>query len=159
MRALTAGTLAVLAFVACHREPAPEPNEEATGPVVARFGEMSLTAGELDDHVLSLPTSERPKPGEDLDAWYEEQIRRIVVERHLYHQAETAGLADDPTLQAARAEAEKRFTVALCTARRLETAGRIGEADLRAAYDERAEGYSLPERRSAYNLFLRYPED
>lgn len=159
MRAFTASTLAVLALVACHREPTPEPGAEPAGPVVARFGEMTLTAGELDDHVLALPAAERPKPGEDLDAWYEEQIRRIVVERHLYREAEAAGLADDPALRAARAESEKQLTVGLCTSRRMEAAGRIGEAELRAAYEEHAARFSLPERRSAYNLFLRYETD
>lgn len=159
MREFVASTLAVLAVAACD-DPASRSDGEAAGvetaEVVARFGELTITASELDARVLSLPAAERPKPGEDLDAWYEQQVRQLVVEHRLYDQAEAAGLDGETTLGAARDEVEKRIAVGLCTSRLLRDSDPLGEAALRRAYGERAESLSLPERRDAYNLFLRF---
>lgn len=146
------------ALVAC-REPASQANGGAGGArrseVVARFGELEITAADVDARILALPADERPKPGQDLDVWYEEQIRQVAVEHRLRTEAAAEKLDEDPTFVAARRDAEKRLTVQLCLAERRPDVDEVTEEALRAAYEARAASLSAPERRAVYHIFLR----
>lgn len=148
--------ICLISLVACHEtDSAARPGATPGGEsVVARFGELEVTAADLDAHILALAPNERPKPGEDLDAWYEEQIREYVVDEKL--RAEAAVLAGDETFVRARREAERQLAVQLCLAELRPEIGEIADDALRAAYDERADAFAMPERRDAYHLYLRY---
>lgn len=125
----------------------------ASGDVVARFGDLEITTAELDERILSLPATERPGPGTDLDAWYSEQIRELVVERRLRDMALTE--AEVESLAEARAQAEKQLAVQLCLVALRPNLETVTEDDLRAAYAERVETFRVPERRYVLHLFQR----
>ena len=130
-------------------------DSSAAASVVARFGDESITADQVDAHILSLPPSERPKPGQDLEQWYTEQVQEMVVDRLLLARARGEHRADDPAFRTAADEARKQIGLQLCLAERRPGVERISEDDLRAAYEERADSLSAPERRSVYQIFLR----
>jgi PPIC-type PPIASE domain len=153
MRRLAAIALLAGALVAC-RDSAARPAAEPVD-VVARFGDEVVTARELDAWIVALPPAERPKPGADLEAWYEGQIRELLVARRLRSEAEAGDLKANESFVTARREAEKRLAVSLCVAALLPADEGVAAAELRAAYDSRKESFALPERRAVYNLFLR----
>ena len=122
--------------------------------MVARFADGVVTAEELDAHVLSLPPSERPLPGEDLDTWYTEQIRELVVERRLLAEARERDARDDERFRRLADEAERLSALELCLAE-LGPPEPVTAADVRADYEARGEELSVPERRHVYQIFLR----
>lgn len=123
--------------------------------MVARYGDSAITAAEVDAHVLALPPAERPAPGEDLEQWFEEQIRELVVDRLLLAEARERGLGDQESIRTARRAAEKQIGFQLCLAALAPETVEITEDDLRAAYERHAGELSAPERRSLYQIFLR----
>ncbi len=151
----TAALAAVLCMVAACREPAPDSAPDSHVPVVARFGDRVITTADVDARILALPPTERPRPGQDLDTWYGEQIRELVIEGQLRAEAEENGLAEDEAFRASRREAEKQIAVQLCLATQRPEIEEITEEALRAAYEDRKDTFFAPERRSVYNLFLR----
>lgn len=127
----------------------------ADSAVVARYAGAEITAADLDARVLGLPPAERPAPGEDLQRWYQEQVREMVVDRLLLVEARERGLADETSFRAARRAAEKQIGLQLCLVALAPETEAVTEADLRAAYERRADELSVPERRSVYHIFLR----
>ena len=148
--ALCLGTL-----LACEeRSSGAPPEADSSGAsLVARFGELEISAADVDTRILALPPAERPKPGQDLDTWYEEQIRELVVERRL--RAEAVDLAEDESFLAAAREAERELAVQLCLDELRPATGSLTDEALLAAYDERFDDFAVPERRDVYHLFLR----
>ncbi|MCB1056370.1 MAG: peptidyl-prolyl cis-trans isomerase [Acidobacteria bacterium] len=122
---------------------------------MARYDGGQITLGEVDQRILALPMTERPKPGEPLDAWYTGQIREMVVERRLFAEAETGRLFDDPDFETARREAEKRISLELCLSKALPEIEPVTDDELREVYDAHPEQFSAPERRLTYEIFLR----
>ena len=127
--------------------------------MVARFGGLEVTIAELDARILSLPPAERPQPGQDLDAWYENQIRELVVEHRLRAEAVDRGLGDSEEILEAEHEIEKQLAVQLCLVDVRPDLGSISEDEVRAAYDKQSVQLSAPERRSVFHLFLRQTPD
>ena len=152
---LLAATLMVAA-VACQG-----PSGESTeGQVVARLSvpgqkPFEITTASVDAHILALPVAERPRPGQDLDAWYSDQIRELAIEHLLRAEAAASGLREDASFAAGRHEAEEQIAVQLCFAELNPGIDQISEEDLRAAFDARGDSFSAPERRSVYQIFLR----
>lgn len=128
---------------------------ERAADVVARFGSLTITAADVDTRVLSLPPSERPAPGEDLDAWYREQIREIAVESRLRSDAGRERGDDDRELRSAQREAERQIGLQLCLLATSPDLGSVSDDELREAFEADSAAFSAPERRSAYHLFLR----
>lgn len=147
--------LAVLAWACGPAGEDPSASETETA-VVARFGEQEITAAEIDARILELPASERPVPGVDLEAWYEELIREMVVEAALLREAETRNLSEEPDFRRTREVAEKQIGLQFCLAELRPDLGEIAEEDLRAAYEERSESFEIPERRYVHHIFLRH---
>jgi parvulin-like peptidyl-prolyl isomerase len=162
-------TLGLVTFVACRGPGEPSPDaasgdagleardagfEAGDAALVARFGELEITASDLDSHILALPPNERPKPGEDLDAWYSELIREYVVDERL--RAEAEDLVEDEAFATARRDAEKQLAVHLCLDELRPGIDVVTDDALRAAYDERVDAFAVPERRDVFHLFLRY---
>lgn len=136
----------------------PADRSEPDGPVIARFADGAVTADELDARVLSLPPSERPLPGEDLDAWYREQIRELVVERRLLDDARERRASDDEELRRLAAEAERLSALELCLAE-LGSPEPVTAADVRSEYESQGDLLSVPERRRVHQIFLRRAPD
>ncbi len=154
MQKLAAIALVAAALIACHQPSSKE--GEPTDDVVARLGAVEITTAQVDARILALPATERPKPGQDLDAWYEEQIRELAIEHQLRAEAEATALSTDEAFLTARRGAEKQLAVQLCLADLRPEIEQITEDDLRNAYEARSESFSAPERRAAYHLFLRH---
>ncbi len=128
---------------------------EEQGSVVARFGNIEITAAELDARVLSLPPAQRPSPGEDLQEWHREQIEELVIEALLRQNARDRDVHSSPRFRAARSGAEKQLVVqqSLITAR--PEIGDVNEQDIASFYAEHADSFRAPERRATYHIFLR----
>lgn len=144
---------ALSAAVACQGPPAD--TSEDRGPIVARFGVQEITTADVDARILALPAGERPRPGEDLDAWYREQVRELAIERLLAAEAEAANLAEEEAFRASRREVEKQLAVQRCLAQLNQGLDEITEADLQAAYDQREDSLDAPERRMVFHIFRR----
>jgi len=137
------------------------PTTASTGdrsPVVARLGDVEITADTIDARILALPATERPKPGEELDSWYGEQIRELAVEMRLRNEATARKLDEDREFLAARREAENTLAIQLCL-RGLIREEEIDDETLRAAYEARRDRLAAPERRFVYHAFLRRTPD
>lgn len=148
-----AGVLAIGILCACSDAPqAPEPT---TSEVVARFGDLAITAEDVDARILSLPMADRPQPGENLDTWIREQIRELVVESRLRQQAGKEKLAESEEFRDAERETEQEVIVQTCLNEILPPQDPITDDDLRAAYEQQSEAFSAPERRLVYHIFLR----
>lgn len=166
--ATAAFSLGVLA-AACHdggaaTRPADDGVEEqgvaeAGSQAVAWFGDLEITVADVDARILALPPAERLKPGQEPEAWYEEQVREVAVERRLLAEATDSRLAEDEAFLAATNEAEKRLVLQLCLAELRPQAGEVTPEALQAAYEERLETFSGEERRNVYHLFLRRRPD
>jgi len=152
---------AIVSTIAACRPSQPHQTNEsvaeasAADSVVARFGDDTITADQVDAHILALPPSERPKPGEDLNQWYTKQVQELVVDRRLLAEARAEHLADEPGFRAADKEAEKQIGLQLCLAAARPEVEQITEDDLHAAYEKRADSLAAPERRQVYQIFLR----
>jgi PPIC-type PPIASE domain len=157
MRKYVAIALLAVVPVACS-EPQTIASTGARSPVVARFGDVAITADTIDARILALPATERPKPGEDLDAWYGKQIRELAVEIQLRHEATARKLDVDSEFLAARREAEETMSIQLCL-RGLIHEEEIDDETLRGAYEAQRERLAAPERRLVYHIFLRRPSD
>lgn len=142
----------------CHNggpDPTSSTEDAPRSRVVARFGHEEITSAEVDARILTLPTSERPRPGDDLEQWYADQIRATVVDRCLLREARSGGLENGSAFQTARREAEKQIGLQLCLADLHPGLAEPAESDLRAAFEARTGELSMPERRSVYQIFLR----
>lgn len=147
------------ALGACHdvSSDAPPGADAPNASLVARFGDLAISTADVDRRILALPPAERPKPGQDLDAWYEEQIRQLVVERKL--RADAGDLAGDEAFAAAARDAEKQLAAQLCLTELRPDVDSVTEEDLRAAYEQRSDEFAVPEGRYVFQLYLRYGPD
>lgn len=139
-------------LVACHDRAS---QGEAPPGAVARYGDEFVTGEDLDAWILALPVSERPQVGDDLDAWFEDQVTELVVDRVLRRDVASSALATQPELRDARDEAERQLVVHRCLSELDPQLERVTEADLEAEYRRRSDRFDLPERRYVYHLFVR----
>lgn len=150
---------ALVLLGACTPEPAdrnPASTQPAPGPdVVARRGVFELTLEAFDQHIVSLAASERPAPGTDLDVWYRERIRELVIEQALLQQARESSLDATPEFQLAQTNARRQLQLDLCLRSRLSALPPFERADLKAEFDSHIEQFSKPERRLTLHLFRR----
>jgi parvulin-like peptidyl-prolyl isomerase len=149
-------TLATLA--GCENPVPPQAQAEITPSfkpgVVARFGGLEITAKDVDTFMLSLPVKERKQPGENLEQWYREKIRDMVVEQKLQAQALESSLAQKKEYLEKRHQAERQIGIELCL--KSGTADKaITEDELKAAYEEHKDDFHLPEQRLVYHIFRR----
>ena len=77
MRTLLAAVLCSSLLLGC-RDPRGDAEAERAAMVAARFGAMEISVGDVDARILALPAHRRPRPGQDLDAWYAEQVQAVM---------------------------------------------------------------------------------
>lgn len=123
--------------------------------VVARFDGGTVTISDIDAHILALPAGERPAPGEDLDAWYDQLIRTLVVDRRLLVEARETGLADTDDFRLRQTAVRRQLAVQSCLAEWAPEAGDVSAEQIRAEYEARAEQLQAPERRSTFHIYKR----
>lgn len=152
--AVLAGAV-VVCLSSCDRQPR-SAGDGDVGVVVARVGGDDICLDEVDARILALPPSARPKPGDDLDAWFESQVREAAVDHLLAASADDRHLADDPGFVTATREAERQVTIELCLQQLHPEPDEITDADVQAEYDRLADSLAAPERRAAYHLFRRF---
>lgn len=157
-KALALGFCAAV-LVAC-RDPAPTAAAGIASPpsspdLVARFGDLEITAGDLDARLLALPPAERPVAGEATKDWYEELVRELAVELRLRAEAAASDLSEDAEFRDACREAERRLAVQLCIAELRPEVGEVTDESLRAAYDASADSFATAERRAVYHVYRR----
>jgi parvulin-like peptidyl-prolyl isomerase len=130
-----------------------------SGQLVARYDGHEITVAEVDARILALPRSERPKPGADLDAWFEQQTREVAMDALLRADARKVGVAEEEEFLGARGDIEVRLGAQLCIAALHPDDERVTPAEVKAAYEARHDEFSLPERRSALYIFKRRGAD
>lgn len=123
--------------------------------VVATYSGGRITAGDVDAYILTMPAGERPSSGADLDAWYGELIRALVVDRILLREAREAELDQTGDFRLHRTTIERQLAVQSCLAELKPGLGEISDQELEDAYTEREEAFRAPERRSTYHIYLR----
>lgn len=123
--------------------------------VVARFDGGEITVDDVDAKILGLPAAERPAPGADLDAWYGDLIRQLVVDRELLESARREGLHDSDAFRLRRMAIERQLAVQSCLADYGAGLESVTSEELEAAYEERQNELLAPERRSAFHIYLR----
>lgn len=159
---LRGALLAVMTIFAtgCGESPDPRPDTASAPPpaqdVVARHAEITITQDELDGLILGLPIGRRPKPGEDLDAWYRQQIREMLVNRRLHDEALQSDIATLPGFGARQVEVARQFVVNSCLRKRSAESEPLTEQQLNDAYEARRENLKAPERRAAFHIFQRH---
>lgn len=135
----------------------PEPSGAAPAEgVLARFDGGTVTTADVDAHILRLPADERPAPGADLDAWYDELIRNLVVNRRLLAEALETGLQDTSDFQLRHTAVRRQLAVQSCLADWAPESGDVSAEEIRAEYDARAEQFQAPERRSTFHIYRRF---
>lgn len=112
-----------------------------------------LTASDIDAHILRLPADDRPAPAQDLDAWYEDLVRTLVVDRELLEQARENGLAHADEFRLHRRATERRLAVGACLEEFSPELSVVTQDELEAAYAEREEAFVAPERRSVFHIY------
>lgn len=149
----------LLALVACQNSTPPQAVSTSRGAhdsrVIGQFGDLTVTAKDVDAYVLKLPADERPRPGQDLDAWYRNEVREILIQRLLHDEALKAGIRSEPEFAEKRLVAERQAVLSLCMRSRMSQLDPIDESALKAEYEDRKKQLSAPERRLVYNIFRR----
>ena len=122
---------------------------------MAKYGDIHVTVDELDAFVVALSPKDRPHPGQDLDAWYKDQINEIILDRIFLKRAKENQLDKDQLFLTSRREAARRLA--------LQQFFRVKQADwekidldkVTQEYEARKERLVAPEKRSVYHLFRR----
>lgn len=123
--------------------------------LVARYDGHEITVSDVDARILALPRSERPKPGTDLDAWFEQQTREVAMDELLLAESSADKVAEEQEFIGARLDIEARIGVQMCMMALHPDAEQIDSADMSAAYDARQDEFSQPERRSVLYIYKR----
>jgi len=124
--------------------------------VLARYDGGTVTTRDVDAHILRLPANERPAPGEDLEAWYEELIRTLVVNRRLLAEARAAGLENTDDFRLRHTAVRRQLAVQSCLADWAPESGEVSAEQIRAEYEARAEQLQAPERRFTFHIYRRF---
>ncbi|MCA1779057.1 MAG: peptidyl-prolyl cis-trans isomerase [Xanthomonadaceae bacterium] len=135
--------------------PGPQVTAPAEG-VLARFADGTVSTRDVDEHILRLPATERPAPGEDLDAWYRQVIRTLVVNRRLLAEARASGLEDTDDFRRRHIAVRRQLAVQSCLTDWVPESGDVSAEQVRAEYDARAEELQVPERRSTFHIYRRF---
>jgi peptidylprolyl isomerase len=136
----------------------PTDDVSATPPdegVVARYEGGEVTVGDVDARILQLSPAERLSPGPDLEAWYAEVVRNLVVDRLLLEAAREAGLGESDEFRLNRSNVARQFALQSCLAEVRPGVASVTEEELEAAYEERRARFQAPERRATSHIYLR----
>lgn len=140
--------------------PANDPSADSDpAHLVARYDGHEISVEEVDARILALPRSERPKPGADLDVWFEQQTRELAMDNLLRADARETGVVDDQEFLGARLDIETRIGMQLCMLSLHPDAERIDPAEIQAGYDAARDEFSQPERRSVSYIYKRLSPD
>lgn len=123
--------------------------------VVAVWDGGTLTVAELDRAVLELPPAERPSPTEPIDAWHEEFVRNLVLDRLLRREPDFAALRDSPEAAALGGEARRNAAYQLFL-QRLPPIPEPTEEEVRRDFER--DPHRQPARRRVSHIFLRTGE-
>jgi len=137
------------------------PSETApilSSDTVAAYGDISVTVDELDAFVIALPPKDRPHPGQDLDAWFKDQINEIILERTFLKLARENHLDEDPIYVISRREAARRVAILQFFHAKQTDWEKIDLETVKQAYESRKETLVTPEKRTVYHLFRRAPD-
>lgn len=134
------------------------PND-APANAVARYEERYVTVDDVDAHILATPIEDRPAPGADLDDWYREQIRLIVMDQLLLDRARSTDLEQDPDFVLRRRALERQIGIRQCLTQEVPEALQVGRDDIAARYEARADDLQAPERRSVFHIYRRSGPD
>lgn len=150
---------AALQLAACAR-PASEPATlVAAAPsspdVVARFDGREFTRAQLDALVIGLAPSDRPAPGADLEAWYREKIRELVLDEHLLSEARGSGLHEEQAFKRGLAQVRGQLQVELCLQHQAGTLPALTREDVEAEFERHRDALARPERRLTLHLYRR----
>jgi len=132
------------------------PDTAPAEDVLARYDGGTVTTRDVDAHILGLPANERPAPGEDLEAWYEDLIRTLVVNRRLLAEARAAGLQNTDDFRLRHIAVRRQLAVQSCLADRAPESGEVSAEQIRAEYEARAEQLQAPERRFTFHIYRRF---
>ena len=148
------GIAALIVLIGCGG-PAPQTSRELPPTVVARYQDQTIEVEELDAFVMDLPPRERPLPGQDLDAWYRDQARELILQRLLFDQAKQRNLDQEPAFLRSRREAARNLTLQLYFRQKRSELTAIDQQALEAAYESRRELLKTDETRNCLHLFRR----
>lgn len=122
---------------------------------MASYSGGVVTVAEVDAHVLQLPAGERPAPGADLDAWYADLLRTMVVDRRLLEEARQAGLQHGEEFRLRRIAIERQLSVQSCLSELRPGLNQVSSEELQAAFAEREDQFRAPERRATFHIYRR----
>lgn len=133
--------------------------DDAPADAVARHHASYVTVGDVDARILATPLEDRPAPGADLDAWYREQIRLIVMDRLLLDRARSSDLEGEPDFVMRRRALERQIGIRQCLAEEFPEALVVDQDEIETRYRERLDDLQAPERRSVVHLYRRIGPD
>lgn len=138
-----------------HASDAPATDSAPAQGVVAHFQGGEITVDDVDAVILGLPPGERPAPGADLDAWYGDLIRGLVVDRQLLETARREGLHESEAFRLRRIAIERQLAVQSCLVDHEAGGEGATSEEIEAAYEQRRSEFLAPERRSVFHVYLR----
>ncbi|MEZ5047986.1 MAG: peptidyl-prolyl cis-trans isomerase [Chitinophagaceae bacterium] len=156
IRLLSLFATSLLFLAGCQQGAAPaDVDVDANSPVVARYAGHQITVADVDARVLGMPRKQRPTPATDLDAWFPDLIKDMVIEDQLSAYARDHKLDQGDDFIRARNGAVSRWIARQCVRTTHPEATKVSDEDLHAEYDTRKDQWARPERRLAYHIFLR----
>jgi peptidyl-prolyl cis-trans isomerase C len=151
-RADDAGTAGVAST-----DPAAEKARRAA--IVARIGERTITAGELEDRLAALPPFQRATFGADAAAVRRAFLQQVLVPEGLY----ALGAAEQKLDQTPPMSFEVERAVSNATLRairqKLGPESAIAQADVQAYYDANRDRYDTPERYQIWRILCKTEDE
>jgi len=127
--------------------------------IVARIGERTITAGELEDRLAALPPFQRATFGADAAAVRRAFLQQVLVPEGLY----ALGAAEQKLDQTAPTSFEVERAVSNATLRairqKLGPESAIAQADVQAYYDANRDRYDTPERYQIWRILCKTEDE
>ncbi len=142
--------------IGCGGPTVDEPAAEAGDAVVlARYAGGVVTADDLRQRILGLPSGARRPADGDFQTWYRMHIRELTLERLAHADARAAGVVDQPAFQQRSQQVRRQVISGLYAETHLPPVAPVTEAEMRARYAGEPEHYRIRPRREVYQLFKR----
>ncbi|MCP4658645.1 MAG: hypothetical protein GY856_24810 [bacterium] len=146
--ALAAIVLALGAIVSgCAGPPAPG--------VIAVYDGGEITADDLDQAIVALPSARRRPADGNFHEWYAELARSISARRLLLAEARARKVDEEPEFQERREELAKQIATELYLRLNLPEMPPPTDEELESYYREHRDEYRRPARRRVYHIFRR----
>ncbi len=127
--------------------------------VVAKIGDRTVTAGELEDRLAGVPRFQLQTFGDSPDAVRRKFLNDVIVPEVLFARgAEDKSALDDIALEHARLRAMSNATQR-ATRERIGRASEISMDEVRAYYTQHLDHYDTPERVSVWRILCRSREE